>query len=37
MLGWKKATVIIAFAAMIPLTAQGADRNVLGEYFNATW
>ena len=34
-LGWPVAALVVATA--FPATAFGAERCVLGEYFNATW
>jgi len=31
------AALLVAMLAVVPEVATGADRTVLGEYFNATW
>ena len=31
------AALLVAMLAMVPEMATGAERTVLGEYFNATW
>ena len=31
------AALLVAMLAMVPEVATGAERTVLGEYFNATW
>jgi hypothetical protein len=31
------ATLLVAMLAMVPEVVTGAERTVLGEYFNATW
>lgn len=35
--GWLSGSVAVALILAAPLTADGADRMVLGEYFTALW